>query len=354
MDQMDTLDEKRLFDDERRQAITSTDVPSILGLTKWGSPLSVYLTKVGEVEPKAVTLPMWMGTRLEGLVSELYTASVGLRVRADNRFHLHPKYPWFGCHLDRRVIGDPDLIVELKTRDRLTGWGDDGTDKVPPDVFCQVQAQLMITGAREAHVACLFSNRQFRVYRLLPDPEFAATLIPTLEDFWINHVVAHVAPPPGGNDVDTAIINGTAGGNSGHLRPATPEQETVVEKMRLARLAAAKADLEKAEAENRVKKLIGEDYDGITGSFGAVYWKRTKEIHKTEWELLAGVYGKAATELLAMLDRAELAYGDNYAALEHIALIRATLAGARGLYTTVSPGTRRIDVRLKGSEEEAE
>ena len=345
MDDPDALDQRALFHAERRSAITSTDVPGILGLSRYSTALSCYRDKRGESPERPTTLPMWLGNSLEGIVSQLYTAATGLRVRADNRFLRHHEYQWFGCHLDRRVVGDPDLIVELKTRDRMTGWGEDGSDKVPVDVWAQCQSQLIITRARECHVAALFSNREFRVYRLLPDPEFEANLIPTLSDFWFNYALAGVPPAPSGSDVDTFIVNGTPGGASGHLLPATPEQEQVVEKLRVARLNAAAADLRKTEAENVVKKLIGEDYDGITGGFGAVNWKRTADINKTDWKLLAGTYEKAARELLGLIDASEA-----YVYLDKVRLIDATLDAAPGLYTAVTPGGRRMDCRFKEQE----
>lgn len=338
----DVLEGLEAFLEERRSGITSTDVPGILGLSKWATPLSVYRDKVGESQPRPVTLPMWMGNRLEGIVSELYTEATGNRVRADNRLIRHPIYDWFICHLDRRVVGDPDLIVELKTRDRMTGWGEDGTDKVPPDVFCQVQSQMIVTAAREAHVATLFSNRSFRVYRILPDPDFAAKLIPTLEDFWFNYVVAGVPPEPSGREIDTEVVNATPGGNTGHIKAATPEQEEVAKGLKAARLNAAVAELAKDAAENRVKTIIGEDADGLTGSFGTIYWKRVKDSHKTKWEVVAGVYKAAVDALLELADQHKIVVAPG---------IRTQVDAAKDLYTKIEPGTRRLDVRFKDEDE---
>jgi len=314
-------DAKEQFDEERRSAITSTDVAAILGLSKWSTPLSVFKEKVGEGNPWKPSLPAWLGNRMEEIVSELYTQASGNRVRADNRFHRHPQYPWFGCHLDRRVVGDPDLIVELKTRNSLQGWGEDGSSDVPPDIFCQVQSQLLITDAREAHVAVLFNSRAFRVYRLTPDLDFAAKLYPTLEDFWFNYVLAGVPPLPSGRDVDTDIINAIAGGTTGVMKSATPEMEELVQRLRLVRLEAAQVELAKTEAENRIKALIGDDADGLTGAFGTVSWKRTAEIHRVDWKAIAD-------DLLPTLP-GELA------------------DSLRSQHTVVSPGVRRFEPKFR-------
>jgi putative phage-type endonuclease len=296
--QPEILDARRSFLEERHGVIGSTDVAAILGLSRWGTPLSVYRDKVEPVDSdRAMSLSAWLGLRLENLVAELYVGATGKRVRADNRLHRHPNLEWFACHLDRRVIGEPGIIVELKTRGSTRGWGDDGSADIPADVWCQVQAQLIITGAREVHVAVLFSNSSFRVYRILPDAEFEATLLPTLERFWLDHVIARVPPAPSGHDVDTDYINKTAGGDSGQLRAATPEQEEVVARLRLAIVNEAQASLALEELKNAVKVLIGEEHDGLVGSFGTIWWKRTKERRSTKWEQVATVCRAAALDI---------------------------------------------------------
>jgi putative phage-type endonuclease len=337
---LEALDAKFQFDEERRSCITSTDVAGILGLSRWATPLSIYQSKIDPQEERAPSIAMWLGNEMEGIVSRLYTGATNNRVRADNRFYRHPVYNWLGAHLDRRVVGDPKLIVELKTRGSMTGWGDDGSDVVPPDVWCQVQTQIFVTGAREAHVATLFSSRAYRTYSILPDPNFETLIVPDLRRFWQDHVLAGVPPEPTGRDVDTAIIHALGGGSSGNLRSATPEQEEVIERLRLAKVAREAAELAEAEAKNRVEVLIGVDYDGIIGSFGTVYWRRTGEIHKTDWRLVAETYRQAVMHLLEMIDADDVNPAD-------VPSMRAQIDMALSLYTKVEQGIRRLLPRFK-------
>lgn len=339
----DVLEQQQAFDEERRSGIFSTDVAAILGLTRYGTPLSVYKSKVGEAEPRPISLPAWIGQRLEGMVAELYTAATGNRVRADNLAHYHPAYPWFGAHLDYRVVGDARLVVEMKTRNSTRGWGDDGSSDIPPDVWCQVQTQMEVVGAREAHVATLFSNSSFRVYKVLPEPTFIAELIPTLETFWFQNVQAHVPPLPTGSDRDTELVNAMGGGNSGKLKAATPEHEQLAGQYRLARLNAAQAEFARDEVENRIKTIIGEEYDGLTGAFGTIWWKRVRDWRKTDWKVLATVYRAVANDLLGQV---KLEEGDGQA-FDRFATAQLTLETAEGLYTETRPGTRRIRAEFR-------
>lgn len=334
VEQPELLDERRAFLEERHGIIGSTDVAAILGLSRWGTPLSVYRAKTEPIETdEQMSLSAWLGLRLENLVAELYSAATGKKVRADNRLLRHPIYEWFGCHLDRRVVGDPNLIVELKTRGSTRGWGEDGSGDIPADVWCQVQAQLIIAGAREVHVAVLFSNSSFRVYKILPDLDFEAKLIPDLEKFWYEHVVPHVPPPASGHDVDTEYVNDTPGGRSGQVRAATPEQEAIVARYRMAIVNAAQADYALKEVQNQIKGIIGEEHDGLRGSFGVIWWKRTKPIKHTDYEKVASVSRAAA------LDIASRWPGEMPIEVENDL---ATAEVAVDLYTTTKPGTRRL------------
>lgn len=339
----DVLDQRKAFEDERRRGIFSTDTAAILGLSRYGSAMSVYRAKVGEAAPREVGLAAWMGLRLEPFVSELYAAATGSRLRADNQAHFHPEYRWLGAHLDRRVVGDPGLIVELKTRGSTRGWGEDGSADVPVDVWTQVQHQLFVVGGRECHVATMFSNSSFRVYRILPDHDtFREKIVPDLERFWFGNVQAHVPPLLTGADVDTEFVRSLDGGDSGFVRPATPEQEQVVAQYLIARYNRAQAEYAEQGLRNIIlNDFIGADADGIRGAFGTITWKRTADWTKYDWKAIAAdlhrigaQLGEYATELALLHDGSPRA--------DEIALAVDTLAVIDDLHSEKRPGIRRI------------
>lgn len=301
----EVTDQRQAFDEERRRGIFSTDVAAILGLSRYGTALSVYKAKRGELDEREMSLPAWIGLRLESLVSELYTAATGNRLRADNLAHFHPAYKWLGCHLDRRVIGASDTIVELKTRNSMRGWGDDGSADIPTEIWCQVQEQMYVVGGKVVHVAVLFSNSSFRVYRVEPDPVFESEVLPKLEDFWYNYFLAGVPPLPTGHDVDSDLVKRVGGGDSGFLKPATAAHTAIVDAYRLAKINAAQATYALTALENRIKDIIGKEADGLTGPFGTIYWKRNKGWTEYKWQLIAGAYKRAIDELLDMAQPSE-------------------------------------------------
>jgi predicted phage-related endonuclease len=331
------LDERQKFEQERSGVIGSTDSAGILGLSRRNSPLNVYRRLVGESDPYQPSLPAWLGSAMENIVSEMAAVAIGEPLRADNRQHLHPDYPFIGCHLDRRVLRRPRTIVELKTRSYRRGWGDDGTAKVPVDIYVQVQHQMAVVPSDETLVAVLFGlGHAFAVYRIPRDDEFIEQLVPKLGEFWETFVVPRVPPPATGFDVDTAAVSNTPGGNTGVIKPATPEQAAIVDTARLARMNYAQAEYAKKAAENQIRQIIG-TADGITGPFGLITYKRTKDRIETAWDALAAVYLRGARRLLELANPAE-----DDPVVRELALIAAQLDTAQDLYTQTKPGHRQM------------
>jgi putative phage-type endonuclease len=334
--------ETEAFLAEQQSAITSTDVAKILGLSSYGTPLTVYLAKTGGGQQQPTSLRMWVGLRLEGLVSELYCTATGNRVRSDNGFYRHPLHPWLGTHLDRRVVGSPRLVVELKTRGTTRGWRPDGSAEVPVDVWTQVQIQMAVIGGEAAHVACLFSNSVYRTYTVPFDRDWFEGLVPELERYWYGHVVARVPPAPTGADADSRVVKSMGGGDTGLVKSATPAQEALAERLRLARAEAAAAATREAEAENLIKTAIGADADGLTGAFGTILWKRVRDSAKTDWKAVAAVWRRVIDGLLE-----DAAPGDDDEAVQRLASAKAAADAAVGQNTKTTPGVRRIDIRFR-------
>lgn len=331
----DAGDERQDFLDRRQTGLGATDSPKILGLSRWGTPLTVYNDKV-DPQPDETSLPAWLGLKLQNTVAELYSAATDIRVRADNRHHRHPRHDWMVCHLDFRAWGKPKLLVEIKTKAHMTGWGDDGSTKIPAEVWVQVQHEMAVTGATEAHVAVLFGHHTFRVYPIPRDDAFIDELIPKLEAFWYGHVIARVPPAPSGHELDSRAVrreHPTVEGGS--LKAATPEQEQVVRQLRLARTNAAATALAEEDLKNKVIRIIGEA-PGLTGSFGTITYKQDRDRVTVDWEAVAATQNNLIDELLLLANPSD---DETASRLARVQTVWATLPG---LYEATKPGSRRF------------
>ena len=352
------LDDRQRFTEERGHIIGSTDSPAILELSRWGTPLSVWQRLVGEAEERPSSLPAWLGARMENVVAELGMQATGLRFRSDNLQHIHPRYSFIGAHLDRRVVGQPNIIVELKTRSRKTAdWGEDGTADIPPDIWVQVQHQMAcVPSATETLVCVLFGlGHGFVVYRVPRDQAFIEQLLGKLVEFWREYVIPRMQPPATGRPTDTDILQGTPGGRSGVMKPATPEQSALVEEFRLALLNEAQATLVVEEKKNAIKQVIGTEADGLTGPFGKINWKRVSDSHIPKWKIIADAYKAAAMDMIQLvLDLGATLPIPPDLTLDRVESAQLVLDTAQDLYTETREGTRRFLPDLRDAPTETE
>lgn len=294
MTDIERVDEEREFREEQRSGIGATDTPKILGLSRYGTPRTVYERLLSPPDaPDQSSLPAWVGMRIQGTVAELYTAATGYRLRAARQHYRHPEDEWIVCHLDYRVWGRPKTLVECKTRARMVGWGEDGSQVVPRDVWAQCQHEMLVTGATECHVAVLFGHHTFRVYPLLRSDTFLEALRPLLRDFWHDNVLARVPPPLTGHERDAAIVARDNPASGGVYRNATPAQATIVNELREAVEQSKVADYRVEQLKTRIKEMIGPAL-GLIGPFGRITWKKNNDSARVDWEAVAIEYRRLA------------------------------------------------------------
>jgi putative phage-type endonuclease len=182
----------------RREGITATDLPKILGLSKYGNGTSVWADKLGLTPPDEASEAGKWGRILEAPVADDWAAKRGVRI------HRVPiigniKHQWRRAALDRITDRCPDgdytdsfgCPVEVKTRSAFTAgrWRDD----VPDDVLAQTHWQMIATGFRHVHVAALLGGQKAVEYRVDYDESVADLCIAEAERIW--HDVASLTRP---------------------------------------------------------------------------------------------------------------------------------------------------------------
>ena len=326
LEPLEALDAEREFREQQRTGLGATDTPKILGLSRYGTPRTVYEKKLSDPsEAGPTSLPAWVGLSIQGTVAELYVAATGYKVRQARRHYRHKEDEWVVCHLDYRVWGSPFILVECKTRSRMTGWGADGSQDVPPDVYAQAQHEMLVLGAQECHVAVLFGHHTFRVYPIQRNDLFLDRLRTILHDFWHDNVLAGVPPPLIGHPMDSAIAQRDNPTHGPVYRNATPGQMRVIEELMKADRVKREADVALEGAKNRIKDIIG-DALGLIGPFGRITWKQTKGAKTVGWEQIAAAYRKVIEDITGTEDVVEIPDLDTIV----------------GLYTTEREGYRRF------------
>ena len=199
---------------ERRRGIGGSDIGAILGLSRWRSPLDVYLDKIGEAEEQESSDAMYWGVVLESVVADEYARRTGSKVRKINAILAREDEPWRRASVDRIVIGCRK-ILECKTAGAhmTQEWGPDGSDEIPDVYRAQVAWYQHVLDYDTADLAVLIGGRDYRIYHLQRDRELERLIVDAADRFWLEHVRKKITPDPiCDRDLSTlyAVDNGQA------------------------------------------------------------------------------------------------------------------------------------------------
>ena len=206
------------FTVDRAKYIGGSDIGAILGLSKYRSPLEVWLEKTGKKINQPDSLPMRFGSFAEEFVANEYARQTGFALAHYKEPIIHPAYSFMVGHIDRFVLAGTQTcatlfnddgscaasaLLECKTASPFnqSDWGESGTDQVPMSYLVQCLWYLAITQLNQCDLAVLFGSSDFRIYQIERDVELEALLINQAYHFWTEYVQAD-KPPPAQNSSD--------------------------------------------------------------------------------------------------------------------------------------------------------
>jgi putative phage-type endonuclease len=194
------------FTQDRTKYIGGSDIGAILGLSKFRTPLEVWMEKTGKETKQSDSLPLRFGSFAEEFVASEYARATGFELLHDESIYIHPAHPFMSAHIDRFVLGEAirngmgntaSRLLECKTANPFSRgeWGEPGTDQVPMSYLCQCIWYMAITGIEQCDLAVLFGNSDFRIYEIARDLELEALVIEKALHFWNEYVLKDVPPP---------------------------------------------------------------------------------------------------------------------------------------------------------------
>ena len=169
-----------------------------LGLSPYQTPVEAYLRIIGEIEDDLDGLEhIYWGNQLEDILADEYAKREDCKVRRKNAAIVHPEHEWMVAHIDRERVGTK-RVVEIKTGSEYMShkWGDPGTDQIPDEYQVQVNHYMGLGDYDSADVGVLLGGNKFRIYSIERDDELIETIQTRLVQFWEEHVVPRVPPPP--------------------------------------------------------------------------------------------------------------------------------------------------------------
>lgn len=268
---------------DRRTYIGASDIAAIIGVSPYTSPIELWQQKVGLVE-QDVNDAMRMGSLLEDAVCQLYEQRTGYRTQRRNAPYINADHPFIQGHVDRIVVGE-DGGMDSKVSLYAPGYGDDGTDQVPPHVRTQMTVYMGLSGRSWWDVA-LLRDMRLRVYRLQYDPELYAGLVAVAVDFWTENVLPGKPPAIDGTEEYRRFLGARYPSDSGIEMVATPELALLCDELAGVRQDAKVLETRQTLIENRIKDAMGEA-SVLLSPAGKATWKRTKDSARIKWERVA-------------------------------------------------------------------
>jgi len=268
---------------DRTKYIGGSDVGAILGVSPYSSPIELWLEKTGQATTET-NEAMLAGSVLEDSIVTLYEQRTGHTTQRKAAPYVHPDHPYLRGHIDRLIVGERGLM-DAKASAYGPGYGEAGTDQVPPHVRVQMAWYLGLSGRSWCDVA-LLRNLRLDIYRIEHDPELYAGLVSVAVDFWTENVLTGTPPTVDGTDDYRRFLSSRFPKDDGVEMVATPELALLVDELAAVRADADIVERRRTLVENRIREAMGEA-SALLAPGGKVTWRKNKDSARTDWQLVA-------------------------------------------------------------------
>lgn len=189
---------------ERLLGIGGSDVGYIAGLSKYKSPLDLYLIKIGEIEDEEIdNEAIRWGNKLEPIVAAEYAERHGVEIFKPEKAIVHSEYYWMRCNLDF-VVKDSRIVGEVKTTGFLGGdWGEELTEDIPYPFLLQCAHNAIVSehlyNTERVDLPVLsggIGGLKQKLYRYHRNKKLEDSVINMEREFWQEHVEQRLPPIP--------------------------------------------------------------------------------------------------------------------------------------------------------------
>ena len=265
---------------DRMKYIGASEAASVLGLSRWASPLEIWAYKTGEIipDPSKNEMAKWWGIELENAVARRFVKVTGKKVCRVTEAYVHPQFPFIKAHIDRKVIGERSILqCKTATAFKAKEWEEE--DEIPAEYIIQEVVELACSGYDKAYIAVAIGNHDFKIKEIERDKALENDIIGKLATFWDSFVIPKIMP---------SIVLAQDSEVLLRLFPrAIPETEISlpiesnqiildIESLKLREKNIKEAIV---SSQNKLKALIKENEYGNTGTY-RVSWKN---IHKDSY-----------------------------------------------------------------------
>lgn len=181
----------------RSKGIGGSDVSKIVGVSTYGTALSVWMKKTGKLNENTNgnNFSRW-GHILETPIAQEFEKQSGLKTVNTDKTYYNKENPFMLANLDRLIInddGEVETFLEIKTaiQYKLSDWD----EEIPDEYMLQIQHYMYVMGFNYCYLAVLIGGNDFRYFKIDRDSEIIDSLLTIEKNFW-NMVVKNEMPEP--------------------------------------------------------------------------------------------------------------------------------------------------------------
>lgn len=276
----------------RMKGVGASEAAGVLGLSKWESPMSIYLRKIGAGEEVEENEPMYWGSKKEPIIRERFAED-------HPEFRVIPGLDLFdgGILASKEtpfIFASPDAVLDDKastqkgsrlvagleiktaTQFKANDWPESGhADGVPADYWVQCQQCMYVTGLDKWYLAVLIGSADYREYLIGRDDEFITGLVEKLGEFW-KLVEARTPPPFDGSDASKRVLDTLYPVEDTILEPAASlpsESDMLAEELLQVKQLMKGLTADQKRIENTLKGMMGDNALAYTPEGYEVTWK---------------------------------------------------------------------------------
>ncbi len=260
----------------RKKGIGGSDASVVCGISRYKSPVELWLDKTGQLPYQEAGEAAYWGTQLETLVRAEFTKRTGIEVEHKGVLLQSEEYPFMLANLDG-TCEHPDYgtcIFEAKTASAYKAGEWD--DAIPDEYQLQIQHYMAVTGYKAAYIAVLIGGNTFRWKLVERDEELISMLIELEANFW-DHVRMNTPPAMDGSAASAKFLSERFPDSVPKSQIILPD--TAADLIRQYDTACEQLETiteQKQEAENKLKELLGENEVGTAGD-RIIIWKSVSQ-----------------------------------------------------------------------------
>lgn len=258
----------------RMHGLGGSDAAAACGMSKWKSPLMLWLEKTGRQPSQAAGEAAYWGTVMEPILRKEFAERTGLKVEDVPFMFQSQEYPFMLADIDGIVHENDGSVSLLEIKTAGSYAASEWANGLPAEYYLQIQHYLAVLELPKAYVAVLLGGNQFSYHEIQYDDTVIQNIITLESTFW-QHVAADTEP-----DIDDADSTSDAlaimypkSNKTSLLLP--DEADAIVTRYLERKSAEAQAKKDRLLCENQLKAMLKDAECAKTPAGISISWKST-------------------------------------------------------------------------------